>query len=111
MNLLLAQVSLNWTDGLIIYGPLGIGWAGMAYFINKLMGLHEVREQKMMERAREQEKLFRETMTEMSDAYKSMSHKVGSVAKAFVFVAATYGSESLKATAKEELARMGAENH
>ncbi len=111
MNFLLAQVALNWTDGLLIYGPLGLGWMGMAYFINKLMAVHESREQKMMERSKQQDDLFRETMQGQAEAYNRMAHKVGSVSKAFIYVAATYGSESLKEMAKAELARMGVEKH
>ena len=104
--MILAQIVLNWEAGIIIYGPLGVGWIGMAYYINKLTALHKEREDKLLGIAADRDRKFQEIMDKQADAYKSMAHKIGSVSKAFVFVAATYGDAALKAIAQAELSRM-----
>ncbi len=103
---LFAQLVLNWKDGLIIYGPLGIGWVGMAYYISRLTVLHKEREDRLLEIARERDQKFQDIMHEQAEAYKSMAHRIGGVSKSFVFIAATYGDAALKAIAQAELARM-----
>ena len=73
----LGQVSIGWADGLIIYGPLGVGWIGMAYFINALMKLHKTREDAMEVREGKRDNLIRETMHEQAEAYQKVAHKLG----------------------------------
>jgi hypothetical protein len=104
--MILAQITLNWEAGLIIYGPLGIGWVGMAYYISRLTALHKEREDKLLEIARERDQKFQEIMDKQADAYKSMAHKISGVSKGMVFIAATYGDAALKALAQAELAKM-----
>ena len=102
-----AQITLNWTDGLIIYGPLGIGWVGMAYFINKLMQLHADREKKMDAREDTRDTLLRETTHEQAEAYLKVAHKLENVYRGMVYMAAVAGDGSLREMAKGELSKMG----
>lgn len=107
---ILAEVVLTWEAGLVIYGPLGIGWIGMAYYINKLTALHKEREDRLMSASDERDSKFQEIMHEQAEAYKSMAHKISGVSKGMVFIAATYGDAALKALAQAELAKMEASN-
>lgn len=106
---MLGQITISWADGVIIYGPLGVGWIGMAYFINTLMRLHKAREEAMEVREGKRDSLIRETMHEQAQAYEKVAHRLGNVYRGMVYMAATYGEESLKKMAEGELARMESE--
>jgi hypothetical protein len=107
MNLL-GQITISWAEGVIIYGPLGVGWIGMAYFINKLIELHKAREASMEVREGKRDTLIRDTMREQAEAYVKVSHKLENVYRGMVYMAATVGHNSIKKMAEDELARMDA---
>ena len=109
MFLLLAQVSLNWTDGLIIYGPLGVGWIGMSWFINKLITLNKEREAEMMKRELARDTLIRDTMSEQAKAYEKVAHAQRGVSKHMLFIVAATAHDSLKQLAEMELTRLNNE--
>lgn len=100
----IAQVNVSWSDGLIIYGPLGTGWIGMAYFIKKLMALHTAREDAMTAREQAREELYRDTI----GAYNKVAHKLSGVQKYILFLASIHGDKQLSDLAKAELRRMEA---
>lgn len=108
LALIIAQINVSWSDGLIIYGPLGTGWIGMAYFINKLMALHKVREDAMTLRETEREAMHRDSIDKLTGAFHANAHKLNGVQKYLLFLATTHGDEKLSALAKSELARMEA---
>ena len=105
---IVAQLSATWADALVIYGPLGVGWIAGAYLIDKLMKLHAIREDKMEQRELTRDKLIREVMHEQAEAQKELAHRVYSVSKGLVYIAATLGHDSLKNLAEKELAKMEA---
>ena len=106
---LLAQVTLNWSDGLIIYGPLGVGWIGMSWFINKLIKLHRDREDAMMGREQARDSLIRDTMAEQAKAYEKVAHAQRGVSKHMLFVVAATADDNLKHLAEMELTRLNSE--
>ena len=106
---LLAQVTLNWSDGLIIYGPLGVGWVGMSWFINKLIKLNREREDAMMAREQARDALIRDTMSEQARAYQKVAHAQRGVSKHMLFIVAATAHDSLKQLAELELTRLNSE--
>ncbi len=100
--------SINPADVVIIYGPLGVGWIGMAWFINKLIKIQTARENKAAAREEARDRLHREMMHEQAVAYQAVAHKLSGFARAMIYQAAAFGEETLKQMAKAELERMGA---
>jgi hypothetical protein len=94
------------TPLLLTYGPLGLGWLGMSWFINKLIMLHKSREDELMKRDDARDKLIRDTMGEQAEAYNRVAHAQRGVSKHMLFVVAATGHESLKKLAEMELVRM-----
>lgn len=103
-------VTPGWTEAIIYYGPLGVGWVFGARFIDKLIKAQKDRETATLKRDEARDKMILDIVTKQSDAYHSVAHKLSGVYKGLVYMAATSGKDTLANMAQRELERIEREN-